>query len=320
MNVGSAVLSLYILLRGMDSTLLKVLQQAGSATHSAGGPETISFCNVYFFSSLICGLAVVVLDRTGLVANLSRLQSDDRLLLVLQSFSGFFLGPVAFYLALARLSVVEQTLLFSLTLPCTALAAHLLLREALPRSFAISAGLITIGLWLANNGNRQASSAAGSDMHGVVWALVGVLAFSISAVLNRLTAQRGLGVGLTVGVSSLAAAVVFGVIALSLFGPGHFFYLRLWWVLGLIGGYAIAITLGSQLSLMLAYARLGVLTVTFWSSLTIVVAIAAAHGVLKEPLQTNSVVGAAMIVAATAIYQRSHRAVGGTQAKPNKDI
>lgn len=318
MNAGAALLALYILLRGTDSTLLKALQQAGAGTHAAGGPEAISFCNVFFFSSLVCGLAMVWIDRTALAASLPRLQSRDRLLLVLQSFSGFFLGPLAFYLALARLSVVEQTLLFSLTLPCTALAAHLLLREALPRSFAISTGLITLGLWLASSSGHTTAAAA-IDVRGVIWALVGVLAFSISAVLNRLTAQRGWGVGLTVGVSSLAAALVFGVIALRLFGPAHFLYLRLWWVLGVIGGYAMAITLGSQWSLMLAYARLGVVAVTFWSSLTIVVAIATAHGVLGEPLQLSSAVGAALILAATIVYQRSCRAMAVTQAQPNKD-
>jgi len=39
---------------------------AGNLTHAAGGPEAISFCNVFFFSSLICGLAMVVIDRNGL--------------------------------------------------------------------------------------------------------------------------------------------------------------------------------------------------------------------------------------------------------------
>jgi hypothetical protein len=71
MRGGVWVLALYILLRGSDSSVLKVLQQAGNLTHAAGGPEAISFCNVFFFSSLICGL------------------------LAAQGFSGFFLGPVA---------------------------------------------------------------------------------------------------------------------------------------------------------------------------------------------------------------------------------
>jgi drug/metabolite transporter (DMT)-like permease len=232
----------------------------------------------------------------------------------MQSFSGYFLGPVALFLSLARLSVVEHTLLFSLTLPCTALAAHLVLREALPRLFAMCAGLIVLGLVISVTGANHGGFAGFIDLIGVIWALVGVLAYSVSAVLNRMIALRRWGVGLCVGVSSMAAAVVFAVIALSLYGPSHFLYLRMWWVLGVIGGYALTITLGSQWSLMLAYAKLGVVPVTFWSSLTIVVAIAAAHALLGEPLFVNTIVGACLIIVAIGIYQKLCQ--GGTGNRP----
>ena len=39
--------------------------------------------------------------------------------------------------------MVEQTLLFSLTVPITALAAHWLLKENLPRSFPLTPGSYT---------------------------------------------------------------------------------------------------------------------------------------------------------------------------------
>ena len=78
MKPGIGLLVLYILLRGSDSSVLKALQQAGKVTHAAGGPEAISFCNVFFFSSLICGLAMVMIDRKGLQSNVPRMQKDDR--------------------------------------------------------------------------------------------------------------------------------------------------------------------------------------------------------------------------------------------------
>jgi drug/metabolite transporter (DMT)-like permease len=142
---GVGYLALFILLRGSDSTLLKLLQRAGEATHAAGGPEAISFCNVFFFSSVITGLALLLIDREGVQRQLPSLNPEDRWLLALQSFSGFFLGPMCFYLALDRLGVVEQTLLFSLTLPTTALLARTLIREALPRSFALSCAMVSWG-------------------------------------------------------------------------------------------------------------------------------------------------------------------------------
>jgi drug/metabolite transporter (DMT)-like permease len=234
------------------------------------------------------------------------LQISDRWLLAGQGFSGFFLGPVGFFLALDRLSVVEQTLLFSLTVPITALAAHWWLKETLPRSFPLTCGLITGGLFLSSHGG--AASGAGLDTHGVLWALVGVAAFAASGVLSRINSQRGWGIGLTVGLNSLVASGVFALIALALFGPSHFFYLRLWWVAGVIAGYAALITLGSQWSLMVAYRELGVVPVTLWASLTIVVALTEAHVLLGEALTVQGVCGAGLIVLAIALHQATSRA------------
>ena len=306
MKPGIGFLVLYILLGGSNGSVLKALQQAGNLTHAAGGTEVISFCNVFFFSSLICGLAMVLIDRKDLQSNLPRLQVSDRWLLAGQGFSGFFLGPVAFFLALNRLSVVEATLLFSLTVPITALAAHWWLKETLPRSFPLTCGLITGGLLFSSHGG--AVTEAGLDSRGVLWALVGVAAFAASGVLARINSQRDWGVGLTVGLNSLVASGVFGLIALVLFGPSHFFYLRLWWVAGVIAGYAVLITLGSQWSLMVAYRQLGVVPVTLWASLTIVVALTEAHLLLGEALTPQRILGAGLIVVAVGMHQLTSRA------------
>ena len=305
MKSGFALLAIFIILRGSDSTILKALQRAGSITHSSGGAEVISFCNVFFFSSLVCGLAMVLYDKNALVMSLPRLQKNDRLLLMLQSFSGFFLGPVAFFFALSHLTVVQQTLLFSLTLPCTVILANLLLKEQFPRFFAISIFLISIGLFMANYGESILPMAMANQTTGILWGLLGVISLSFSGILNRIIAQRGFGVGLTIGVNSLAAAVAFGMIALLIYGPSHFYYLRIWWVLGVIGAYAITISLGSVFTLMMCYEKLGVITVSFWSSLTILVAIAAASILLAEPLQWQSIVGAVIILVAILAMQFS---------------
>jgi drug/metabolite transporter (DMT)-like permease len=297
------LLTLFIFLRGSESTLLKLLQRTGEATHASGGPEAISFCNVFFFSSLVTGLALLLADRKTLQRQLPQLSRQDRWLLAGQSFSGFFLGPMCFYLALDRLDVVQQTLLFGLTVPVTAALAHLLLRESLPRGFALSCALIFGGLLLASNPMLADSIGAPPDIRGVLWGLLGVMAFGFSAVLNRINGRKGLGVGLTVGINSLVASVAFAFIALLLFGPGHFLYLRTWWVLGVIGGYALLITLGSQWSLMQSYARLPVAKVTFWTSLTIVVALAEARLVLAERLSWQAVLGGLMIVVAVGLQQ-----------------
>ena len=304
MGRGVGVLALFILLRGSDSSLLKWLQIQGSAAAGAGQP--ISFCNVFFFSSLVTGLAILFWDRRGTLRRLPSLTPTDRRLLVTHSFTGFFLAPMAYYLALEQLSVVQQTLLFSLTVPCTALVARFVLKESLPRLFPLSCGLITLGLLLSARAGAMADSPGMAlDGRGVAWACVGIAAFAWSGVNARLLSQKSIGVGLTIGVSSLMAAQAFAVIAIVLFGPSHFIALSRWWVLGVIGGYACLVTLGSQWSLMQAYACFGVVTVTVWATLTLVVSLVVAHGLLAEPLSPMAIGAAALIVLAVLVQQWS---------------
>ena len=52
---SALLLGLFILLRGSEGNVLKLLQR--------GGDELISFCNVFFFSSLITGVVMVLQER-----------------------------------------------------------------------------------------------------------------------------------------------------------------------------------------------------------------------------------------------------------------
>jgi drug/metabolite transporter (DMT)-like permease len=298
-------LGLYILLRGSDSTVLKWLQQQGSAVQAGlpeGGGDPISVCNVFFFSSLISGVVVLWLDRAALRSQLPRLRSTDRLLLALQGSLGFLIGPTAFYLALEHLSVISQTLLFSLILPATALLARWLLAEPWPARFAATLILLLAGLLLAR-GAMAMDPAMGSPLtpQGVGWALLSVLAFALGGILNRQVAARGWGPGLTVGIGSLGAAIVFAITALLLFGPEHFIFLRLWWVLGVIGLYGVVLSLGSQLALMGSYRGLSATRISLWGALTIPVALLLAHLLLGEPLPGRTIAGMGLIVAALLI-------------------
>jgi hypothetical protein len=72
-----ACLVLFIALRGSDATVLKSLQMAGQATHRAGGAKVISFCNVFFFASLICGLVLLVIDRRKVARMMPKLNRQS---------------------------------------------------------------------------------------------------------------------------------------------------------------------------------------------------------------------------------------------------
>ncbi len=217
-------LVVYVLLRGLDGTVLKWLQLQGAA-QALNGVNPISFCNIFFIAQLSLGLATLVPGRNHLSRDLGSLAGRDRLLLALHGGLGLFLGPVATVLALDALSVTSQTLLFALVLPLSALLARWLLHESLPRAFWPSLVLVLSGLLLP----QAAMAMEGGPMDelvGVTWPLV-----------------------VSVGLPSTLAALVS---ALGLYGPQHFLLLRLGWVVGVIGVYGLCLTLGRELALRAA--------------------------------------------------------------------
>ncbi|MCP9785631.1 DMT family transporter [Cyanobium sp. N5-Cardenillas] len=308
---GLLPLLLYVLLRGLDATVLKGLQDHGLA-NPVQGENPISFCNVFFLAQLTVALASLLPGRRTLISDLRRLGPADRRLLAFHGGLGLFLGPVAYYFALESLSVISQTLLFALVLPVSALLARWLLGEALPAGFRLSLVLIGAGLILP-----QAAMAMGSgrmdDAAGIAWALVGVLAFAGSAVSGRTIAARRWPAAVSVGVPTLLSALVFGAIALVLFGPHHFLLLRLWWVVGVIGVYAVTLSLGRELALRQAYRRCSVAVVSLWSSLALVVAVLSAALLLGEPLGVPVLAGAALVLAGVFTSRRP----GPIQSRPS---
>lgn len=304
---GRLALGAYVLIKGCDPSLLKWLQERGQLSMVRFGMavDPISFCNVFFFASLASGLVLLLMDLPGVRRQLPALTGADRWLLASRAALGFCIGPLAYFLALRQLPVVSLTLLLTLILPVTALLARSLLGEPLPRRFGLTLVLLPAGLWLSSAMAGSMGSTAGG---GVGWALVSVVAFAGAGILNRLSATRGWGTGLSLGLTSLGAAVVFGLIALLMYGPDHFFFPRLWWVVGVLLGYAGVIRVGSELCLLTSYRQLGALDVALWGNAVVVVAILSAHLLLGEPVGPRTVAGAGLILAALAVgVERTNR-------------
>ncbi|MCP9886463.1 EamA family transporter [Cyanobium sp. ATX 6A2] len=295
-------LGLYVLLRGLDAPVLKRLQELG-LQHQVNGENPISFCNVFFFAQLVVGVAALLGGRRQVGPALAALTTPQRWLLATDTLLGRFLAPVAYFTALQSLSVISQTLLFALVLPLSALLARALLAEPLPRAFLPSLVLISAGLLLPQ---LAATTSPGpmDDPSGLVWALLAVLAFSAAALTGRRIAAAGIPPVLSVGVGSLVSALVFAVLAVILYGPGHFLLLRLWWVVGVILIYALSLSLGSELALRHAYRHAGVATVSLWGSLTIAVAVLAAALLLGEPLDAATVAGVLLLLAGVGLARR----------------
>jgi drug/metabolite transporter (DMT)-like permease len=288
------VLVAYTVVSGLRSTVLKGLQLQGAA-HAIAGENPISFCNVFLISQLMIGLALLIAEPADVAREINGLRPRVRIAIAADSFLGCFLAPLAFYMALDQLTVITQTLLFSLTLPASALLALWWLKEQLPVRFHLSLALILAGLIVG----KLFGSGLGMGMDqlpGLLWALVAVFATATRNCLRRHLVVQHLSRGLTGGVTNLAGALVFGLIALMVYGPQHFFYLQLWWVVGVIVIYGLTLSLGTEILRQLSTARFSVTQVAFGGSASLVVTVFTAAVFLHEPLTLPVLVSLGLIL------------------------
>jgi hypothetical protein len=97
----AGLLGVYVLLRGLDATVLKALHLQGER-QLVNGENPISFCNVFCFAQLAIGLLALGAGRRSL-------------------------GPIAYPRALQVLSVISQILPFALVLAVSALLSRMAL-------------------------------------------------------------------------------------------------------------------------------------------------------------------------------------------------
>ncbi|MEB3194323.1 MAG: DMT family transporter [Cyanobacteriota bacterium] len=287
----------YVVVTGLRSTVLKGLQIQGSA-NPIGGENPISFCNVFLVSQLMIGLALILSEPRRTWAQMGLLSRTQRIQLATDAFFGCFLAPMAFFLALDKLTVISQTLLFALTLPASALLARTWLKERLPERFWWSLGLITTGLLV---GRLFRPMALGhpemmDQLTGVLWALVSVGATALRNCIRRTMAGHTLCRGLSVGIPNLAGALVFAVIALQQYGPQHFFYLRLWWVMGVIVIYGLTLCLGAEVLRQFSQRHYTVGQLGLASSTSLVVTVLTAALLLREPFQPATLASMVLIL------------------------
>ena len=304
--------AIFIVLRGLDNTVLKLLQLHG-ASNPVNGVNPVSFCNVFFFVQLISGVTFLFIGRRDLSEQIASLDRNDRYLLMSDALLGRFLGPVAYFFSLNALSVITQTLLFALTLPVSALMARWILRERLPKAFTTSVLLISSGL-LLHQLSQMATIGQQTNLVGVGWALVGVMAFSGAALTGRTIAGRHLTASLSIGVGATASALVFGLLAILMFGPEHFLLLQIWWVLGVLLLYSLTLSLGSEVALRMAYRQASVATVSLLGSLSIVVAVTSAALLLNETIHPGTIIGVMLLVAGVMLSKQTtnpNRLLGG---------
>ena len=187
-----------------------------------------------FDFSVCCGLVNCSVGRTTQFDGHQQVGPPWPLAGCSRCFLWLLFGADEFFLALDRLSVVTQTLLFSLTLPLTAAIAFFWLKEKLPDRFWWSLALITAGLIAGKllRPMEMNDAAAVNQAVGVIWALVSMSSLALRNSLRRKLAVYDICRGLSAGIPNLAGAIAFAIIALQQYGPQHFFYLSFGGLLG----------------------------------------------------------------------------------------
>jgi len=130
--------------------------------------------------------------------------------------------------------------------------------------------------------------------------MVSVGATAVRSSLRQRIAVRQLSRGLTSGVGNIVGALVFAVIALQVYGPQHFFFLRFWWVFWVIAVYGITLSLGTEVLRQQCARHYSVAQVALFGTASLVISIGSAALFLGEPLTGPVLLSCLLILAGVA--------------------
>ena len=123
-----------------------------------------------------------------------------------------------------------------------------------------------------------------------------VAATALRNCVRRTMAGNNVCRGLSAGIPNLAGALVFAVIALEQYGPQHFFYLQLWWVMGVIVVYGLTLCLGAEILRQFSQRHYTVGQLGLASSSSLVVTVLTAALLLSEPFHPATMASVMLIL------------------------
>ena len=249
------------------------------------------------------GLSLLLTDGGKTRQHLRLLDRQGRWLISCDAFFGCFLAPISFFLALDKLSVVNQTLLFSLTLPATAAVALLWLKEKLPDRFWWSLALIIAGFLV---GKLLKPMALGSEpmndqTTGILWALVSVSATALRNSIRRKLTKYPIGKGYRWVYQISRGRLCSQSSPSNNTAPNTFFYLSFWWVFGVIVIYGLTLCLGTEVLRQYVTRHFAVAKVGLVGSATLVVTVLSAAAFLGEPLYPATVASMMLVLAGVSL-------------------
>ena len=224
---GQVYLWLAISIFGSSSAIVRKLTEIGSH-HLVDGHNPISLCNVLFVGNLCALLVFLLLYHKQLQpAELRRVSRSEWVTAIVVGILAGGIAPALIFQALGTANVNNIILVGRLEQPLTLLFSIWLLGERVNRWGKIGTIGSFLGIFLTIVLPLQQSHAAATAIDpvtlgwGEVCAAIAALILSIATVINkRYLSQMPLGLYSTV--RTAIGTVIFFVVALILYGRGHF--------------------------------------------------------------------------------------------------
>ena len=304
-TMGAVFAWVAVIVYASSNSIVTLLVDIGKANPVAAGRNAITYCNLLFLGSLISVFPMILLFRRDWSRkNLSRLSRHDWGILTVSAFLSSALTPGLFFYALEHTTVTNVVLIGRIEPPLFLLATWLFLNERL-NPWAMMAGLVALVgavLMIGMRGN----GALFQFGTGELATIAATLSFIASTIVTRV-GLKGVPLGIFSIYRTVLGAVLYFLLAMYLFGPGHFQDLFAPVVLKWIWIYAILVIIIGQFSwnLGLKYARSG--DVSLATSFSPLAAIVIAMVLLGEDPGPGLIPGGLVILAGIAIGQFGRR-------------
>jgi drug/metabolite transporter (DMT)-like permease len=219
---GQVYLWLAILIFGASGSITRKLTEIG-ASQFVHGHNPISLCNVLFVGNL-CALGIMlIVYRSQLTAvNFGKISNSEWVSLIIVALLAGALAPAAIFRALALSPVNNIILLGRLEVPLILILSGIFLKERLHRNQKIGAAIVLSGIFIAVIGGQPTVSVMKFTVgQGELLTILAAVFLSISNLISK-TKLLKIPLGIDNVIRTGFGSIVFFLLAIKLYGTGHF--------------------------------------------------------------------------------------------------
>jgi len=296
---GKAWIWIAVLISGASNSIVAKLHNLGECHLAPDGQNPISFCNIFFTGSVVA-FFTLLLTHPGEAkpANMRGFSRKDWVLTLVSGALAGAIAPIMFFKALAETAVTNVVLVQTIEIPMVLVLAWLLRREKSTPTAILGATVAFAGVILTSIlGHAGPIHLMRGDVLTIAGTFSGVLATQLSRdVLQRMSPilygiiRNGLG------------SILFALIVLKFYGPGHFDdvfspYLLEWTLV-----YGSIVVVGGQLTWLMGVKSAKASDIALAVAFTPVAGVFFAYLLLGEKPGWGQWVGGAVIMAGVALH------------------